>query len=176
MALTFSHYELVCTLVDNNGDRSNLRYILTAADDTAATTDATTIRNALLAVTNATLVRYNINKIFAEDGDIVYPAAGVQNEDKLLVNVLLDAPGYKTAKLLIPAPKITLFTAPTGPGAAIASNTNILRDYVALFETTAGVALLSDGETVQDPVVPGSGDNIVNGRRISTKNSGPRLS
>jgi len=88
--------------------------------------------------------------------------AGVENEDKASLTVLLTTGGGKKANHKIPAPKITIFTDITGPGANIVDvNDPDLLTYMALFGV-GGKAYISDGEVM---------NSLLSGKRISAKSN-----
>jgi len=161
MALTADGFRLVVSLADNGGNISTLTYALVAADHVTALADAVIITNALAAVTNAVIVQYAIKTMFAEDG-FVYPEAGVENEDKASITVLLKGLGAKKANVKIPAPVIGIFTDTKGLGANVVdiSDTD-LNTYLDIFDDT-GEATLSDGEEMDKPLT---------GKRISARSN-----
>lgn len=161
MALVANGYGLSISLVDNGGNVSTLKYDLTSADHAAALVDGAAIVSALAAITNAVISQWVIHTRYAEDA-FAYPAAGVENEDKASITVLLDGLGNKKANVKIPAPVIGIFTAATGLGANIVdiSDTDLLT-YLAIFED-GGEAYISDGETMDMPLT---------GKRISAKSN-----
>jgi len=132
---------------------------LTAADHATAVTDSATIVAALNAVSNAVISGYAIRTKMSENA-FAYPAAGIENEDKASISVLLDGLGNKKANVKIPAPVIGLFTAASGAGANVVdiSDPDLLT-YLAIFES-GNEATLSDGETMDVPLT---------GKRISAK-------
>lgn len=157
MALATDGYWLTVSLVDNGGNVSTLRYELTSADAATAVTDAATIIAALDAVTNAVISNYSWGERFAENA-FAYPAAGIENEDKASVTVLLDGAGAKKANFKIPAPVIGVFMGATGPSANEVDVLDAaLVTYGGIFEA-GGEAYISDGETM---------DSMLNGKRIS---------
>lgn len=163
MALVANGFELVATLVDNGGNTSTLRYELVSADHATALTDSAAIVAALVAVTNSVMSGYAIRTLFSENA-FAYPAAGVENEDKASITVLLDGLGNKKANVKIPAPVIGIFTATLGLGANVVDISDAdLLTYLGIFED-GGECYISDGEFMDLPLT---------GKRISAKsNSG----
>jgi len=94
-----------------------------------------------------------------EESAFVYPATGVENQNKArIVSQLVGS--TKKATIDIPAPKVGLFNAPTGVNANVVDllDTEVLA-YLAVFQT-GGNAFISDGEVL---------DFGVEGRRVSSR-------
>ena len=159
MALVADGFELTVSLVDNGGNVSTLSYELVAADHATAVTDSAIIVAALVAITNAVVSGYAIRTKMSENA-FAYPAAGIENEDKASISVLLDGLGNKKANVKVPAPVIGIFTAASGAGANVIdiSDTDLLT-YLAIFESD-GECKISDGQTM---------DKALTGKRISAK-------
>lgn len=161
MALVSNGYWLTVSLADNGANVSTKRYQLTAADAATAATDVATILAALANVTDSVIVSYHYGLEYKEE-TVVYPAAGIENENKASITVLLDTGGGKKANHKIPAPKIGLFVAATGSSANIVDvSDTALTTYMAIFES-GNQAYISDGETMA---------SILSGKRISAKNN-----
>lgn len=161
MALVADGFRLVVSLADNGGNVSSLTYVLTAEDHATAVTNSATIVAALDAVTNSVIVQYAIKTVFAENG-FVYPEAGVENENKASITVLLDGLGAKKANVKIPAPVIGIFTDTKGLGANVVDISDVdLNAYLDIFES-GNEATLSDGETMDKPLT---------GKRISARSN-----
>lgn len=161
MSLVDQGFILSVTLVDNGGNVSTLQYALRAVDFATATTDTATIIAALNSVTNSLISDYYIKNKFSEDA-FAYPGAGVENEDKASITVLLSGAGNKKANLKIPAPVIGIFTAPAGGGANVVDLSDVaLTAYTDMFKA-AGQCTLSDGEDMT---------STVSGKRISAKSN-----
>lgn len=157
MALAHAWYELTVSLGDNGANITTKRYRLRSADIATAVTDAAIVVAALDAVTNAVIVGYRISDVFHE-GTVVYPAAGIENEDKASISVLLTTGGGKKANLKIPAPVIGIFNGATGAAANVVDTSDTdLNTYLDLF-ATGGEAYISDGEDY---------DSVQSGKRIS---------
>lgn len=161
MALLPLGFYLRVTLVDNGGNASTLSYKLRAPDHTGAVTATAAMLPFIAAASNSVISRYTISQAF-EEAAFAYPGAGVENEDKASITVLLDATGAKKANIKIPAPKIAMFQNTIGPGANIVDVTSqIVTDYVSMF-TSAGQAYISDGEDAA---------SAISGKRVSAKNN-----
>lgn len=160
MALVSRGWWLTVTLADNGDNRCTKTYQLRGADEITAQADATAIRAALNAITNAIVVSYSVSNRYEEDA-ISFPGAGVEIEDKLSMTCLLTS-GSKKANLKVPAPVIGAFVAPTGPSANICDITSSeVADYAGLFGI-AGHAYISDGEDL---------DQLLSGKRVSAKSN-----
>jgi len=159
MALAHVWYELTASLADNGANITTKRYRLRSVDFAAAVIDTAAIIAALAAVSASTIVGYRINDVFHE-GSVSYPAAGVENEDKASVTVLLTTGGGKKANLKIPAPVIGIFQGTSGYKANIVDTADAdLLTYLDLFKS-GGECYVSDGEDL---------DEIMSGKRISAK-------
>ncbi len=157
MALAHVWFELTVSLADNGANVTTKRYRLRSADAAAAVTDSAAIIAALDAITNSIIVGYRINDVFHE-GTIVYPAAGIENEDKASITVLLDTGGGKKANIKIPAPVIGIFNDTEGAGAKVVDVLDTaLVTYANLFKS-GGECYISDGEDL---------NKMMSGKRIS---------
>lgn len=161
MALVSVGWWLTCSMVDNGGNTTTLRYQLRSADAAAAATDSAAVIAALNAVTNSVMARYAFGERYEENA-FAYPAAGVENEDKASLTCLLTTSGQKKANLKVPAPVIGIFVDATGPGANVVDTSDVdLGTYVDLFKTGAE-CYISDGEDL---------DSLLSGKRISAKSN-----
>lgn len=161
MALTANGFDLTVTLVDNGGNNSTLTYNLIAADHATALTATAAVIAALNAVTNSVISGYNIRTKYSESA-FAYPAAGIENEDKASISVLLDGLGNKKANIKIPAPVIGIFTSASGWGANVVDISDAdLLTYLGLFED-GGECTISDGEYMDVPLT---------GKRVSAKSN-----
>jgi len=159
MALVTAGWGLTVVLVDTGGNKSTLRYDLTAADYTTAAVDRGTILAALAAVTDAVIVQHSLSEIYREDTTLY---GGGEVENVALIDVTIDAAFLKTAQLRIPAPDASLWVDVSGPNWNVIDPTvAALQTYLNLW-TTGNELYLSDGETILDPTVAGR----VKGKRI----------
>lgn len=159
MALAHVWFELTASLADNGANITTKRFRLRSADIATAITDSAAIIAALDAVTNSVIVGYRISDVFYE-GSVTYPAAGIENEDKASVSVLLTTGGGKKANLKIPAPVIGIFNATEGAGANVVDVSDAaLNTYFDCFKS-GGECFVSDGEDL---------DSLMSGKRISAK-------
>jgi len=166
MALVSTGWRLTVTLNDTSGSSSTLTFDLVAADQLTASTDAATILTALGNVTDSVVGQYFLGEVFAEDA-LTLPA-NAENAIKASVSLYLEGAGQKRANLKIPAPNIGLFTATSGPGYNVVDGADTaLEAYIDLFQTTGGVATISDGETVRD------NQPFAGGKRISRGSQNP---
>lgn len=163
MALVTLGWRLVVTLIDNGANVSTLTFIMRESLFATVQTDVATVLAALGAVTNSVISDYAVKEVFSENA-FAYPAAGIENEDKASITVLLAGAGSKKANIKIPAPVIGLFTAPSGGGANVVDLSDAdLITYTDIFRSGAECTI-SDGEDLS---------LLVSGKRISAKsNSG----
>lgn len=161
MVLASQGWFLAITLVDNGANVSTLQFAMRSADATEAATDASVIVLALAAISGSVISDYYIKHKYSETV-LVYPGAGVENEDKASITCLLAGAGNKKANLKVPAPVIGLFTAASGGGANVVDMSDVdLNTYLDLFKAGAE-CYISDGEDL----VSG-----VSGKRISAKSN-----
>lgn len=162
MALVSTGWYLNVTLSDQGGNKSVLKYDLTAANATDAATDAATILAALAAVTDAAISGYALGEGF-EDEAALYGTGEVENV--ALVSAKIDTDEVKWATFRIPAPADGIFKASSGPGYNVvdAADTDLVA-YANLFATGAE-CLISDGEALDSP---GTAGNLY-GKRIHRK-------
>lgn len=161
MALVSQGWFLSVTMVDNGANVTTMQFALRSADAAAAATDSAAVIAALDACTDAVISDYYIKNKYSENS-LAYPAAGIENENKASITVLLAGAGNKKANLKIPAPVIGLFTASSGGGANVVDMSDAaLVTYLALFES-GNECYISDGEDL----VAG-----VSGKRISAKSN-----
>ncbi len=161
MVLASQGWFLSVTLVDNGANVTTLQFALRSADATTAATDSSAIVLALGDITDSVISDYYIKHKYSETV-LVYPAAGVENENKASITVLLAGAGNKKANIKIPAPVIGVFTAASGGGANTVDMSDVdLVTYLDLFKAGAE-CYISDGEDL----VSG-----VSGKRISAKSN-----
>lgn len=169
MALVTEGFKVTVTLMDNGGNRSTLTYMcdpVTVTDFATAQTARLAVRSALEGVTDAEVVGTTLTEVQYED-DIVYPSAGIENENKASITLQILGQNKK-ANIKIPAPKPVLFVGDEGDSAnQILVTAPLLTTYVGNF-LTAGYFTISDGEKIA-PTPNGNG--VVVGKRISTKNN-----
>lgn len=163
MAIEATKRFLSVTLADFGGNTSTLRFDLDFADLAALVTGIADITGAggliadLAAVTNAAVVAYSLGEEYKEA--VVasqYGAADSQVEDIALITAKIDGEPGKYANLRIPAPVTGIFLAGPGPEADQVDVTDVaLRAYLNNF-IAAGIALVSDGENIEDPTTSGA--------------------
>lgn len=146
---------LSISLLDGQDDTSKIEYGLTSADYATAVTDANAVIAAINLVSDAVITSYAIKQVYDENS--IVPVSGADNAIKALMSFQLEDRPAK-ASLSVPAPKLSIFAAPTGPDAKNVDLTNTgVQAYEALF-LTGGQCYLSDGETA---------DDLLKGRRVS---------
>lgn len=160
MALVSRGWFLTMGMVDCGGNQITKTWQLRSADAAAAAIDGAAIRAAFNAVTGSVEVAYSIGERF-EENSITYPAAGVENENKASLTLLLTT-GNKKANIKIPAPVIGIFMNATGPGANTVDILDVdLNTYTDVFKDAAE-AYVSDGEDL---------DFLLSGKRVHSKSS-----
>jgi hypothetical protein len=163
MSLVTQGFKLTVTLVDSGGNKSTLRYELTAETFADATTDTATILAALNAVTDAVIVSYHLGEVFEEDA-VSYAAEGVQVENvaSIVARISTGDSLEKWTTIRIPAPNIGIFQAATGKlSNQVDAADAALITYLETWES-GGEATISDGEVLADASTSGN----VYGKRI----------
>lgn len=165
MAFEAAAFGMSVTFIDSGSNTAPREYMM---DDTVTTfaeaeTAATAAIPQIQATSDAPIVEYRIFQKYAE-GALVLPAA-IQIENTMSLTYQLIGAGNKKANLNVPAPKIAMFVAPTGPQSNIV-NTNtvtntVLETFTTLFKS-AGKFTLSDGEKTS---------RILSGKRVHKKSS-----
>lgn len=160
MALVSQGFSLSVTLSDQGGNKSTLKYDLVAADFATAVTAAATVIAALDAVTDAAIVAYSLAERFEEDTS-AFGLGEVENVASIVARI--DAAEQKYATIRIPAPVDGIFQAASGPLYNVVDPADVaLVAYLDIWDSTGGVANLSDGEKLVDPGTAGN----VTGKRI----------
>jgi len=165
MAFESANFGMTVTFIDSGSNTASREYMM---DDTVLTyADAETAAAAAVPVIQATsdapIASYRVFQAFNEAA-LVLPAT-VQIENTMSLTYQLVLAGNKKANLNVPAPKITMFVAATGPQSNIV-NTNettntVLASFTDLFQG-AGKFTMSDGEKTS---------RILSGKRVHKKSS-----
>jgi len=163
MAIVTQGFELSITVADNGANLSTLSWQANPAvvtDFATAQAQRDLLVADLVAITDSIVVSTRLTEVEYENA-IVYPAAGVENENKASVTYLIDGTNKK-GNIKIPAPKQTIFVNATGPSANIVDVADgLLVAYTDNFRDTGGW-LVSDGESLI---------TVLKGKRISAKNN-----
>lgn len=156
MALVHERFVLAVTWQDSGNDQMKQSYELQGADIAAATTNAAALIAVLAAASDAKIVGYAIQDVFAENAFAPFVGDTVKVAVQADISVLLDGYANKRASIVIPAPKNAVFQATTGEGSDIVSATSGLVTGIVNQFKDAAAALLSDGEKVADnPFIKG---------------------
>lgn len=152
MAIAFANWKMVMKWVDSGGQNTTTTVDL-IADDAAAITAiegaATAIAAAYNGASDGVLLGYDLTKQFVENA-LTLPATA-QREMKAVINANLDGKPLDVGRIVIPMPNNGIFVAATGANNNIVdSGDAAVQAVLALYQTTAGVATLSDGDTVDD--------------------------
>lgn len=152
MALVSAGWKLSVTLTDGGANTAVKQFDLTSADAAEALTDAAAILLRLGGVTDAVVKGYRLCLEYFEDA-LVYPA-GVQVENRAEV-VSYATNTLKPVTVEIPAPKIGLFVAATGPQSNIVDTADT--DLIAFLQIFANgfFATISDGDTIETAALSG---------------------
>src|SRR5205085_924864 len=148
MAFALLGWEVVVSFKDNGGETVTRTY--SVPDPAAEFDDVATAATALIAtldpLTDCLISSYAIKAIIDNDTQTL-PAAGVQNENQMILTLqVLDKP-RQPATVTIPSPVIGAFASPSGKGANIVVPTvTIVANFIGLF-VAGGVFKLSDGDT-----------------------------
>jgi hypothetical protein len=151
MAFIDQGWELVASFVDTGGNPTTRTFKLTATDTagdiTAVIDDVQTVIAAYVAASDAVLVKQTVGKISVEDS-VVLPAGDVNVENNLQITAKIFGTPNKSATIEIPAPKSTLFIAPTGPGHNVADFADPLLAAVVNLYLDGAQVYVSDGESI----------------------------
>jgi len=165
MAFEAAGFGMTVTFIDSGSNTAPREYMMDATVLTYA--DAETAANAMLpavqALSDAPVASYRVFQSYNE-GALLLPLT-VQVENTMSLTYQLALAGNKKANLNIPAPKISMFVAGTGPQSNIV-NTNtttntLLETFTGMFKA-AGKFTMSDGEKTS---------RILSGKRVHKKSS-----
>jgi len=158
MAFVDQGWRLVLTFVDSGANTTTRTFELTATDDAGDLSpvidDVQTIVTAWTAATDAILVSQQVTKLTVNDS-VVLPAAGVQVENNAQISAKIDGEPNKSAVFEVPAPKITMFQATTGPGSNVVQFAGAPTPALVNIFKTGGQAFISDGEAITDQGIKG---------------------
>lgn len=155
MAFAPEGYFVWFEFIDSGYDTFSQTYPLTATTDADAETEALTVVTDWLAMSDAQLLRYHWYQDIVEQ--TVAPTAGSQVENQALLSYAVVGEPLRRATVSIPAPKITLFSAPTGPGS------NIIDTGDSLITTFNGLFLAGGELTFKDGNIA---ESLIEGKRI----------
>lgn len=154
MALVAAGFEFSVVLVDSGGNKAARVFDLTSADMTEALADAAAIVPLLEAVTNAVIQSYRVTQRFAEDA-FAYPIGGVNVEELALIVAQVDGQPNKTANFSIPAPVDSIFVQVTGPQRNVVDTADPALIAYASIWNPGSRATISDGESIELPLLSG---------------------
>lgn len=166
MAFIDKGWHLDCTFIDAGANVTTRRFELVATDDAGDLTDVIadvqTVVAAYVAATDSVLTKQTLAKDSVEDS-VTLPTTSVNVEENLQVSAKIFGTPNKSAVFEIPAPKIAMFVATSGPGRnqALFSN-GLLGAVVNLYKDGAQLKI-SDGESITD--------QGIRGKRIHHKSS-----
>jgi hypothetical protein len=144
--------------IDTGGNKTRRTFQLTAA--TVAGSIATVIADvqiivaAWIAATDAVLVSQRVTSLSVEDS-VVLPAGDVNVEENAQISAKIFGTPNKSAVFEIPAPKNTIFRAPTGEGHNQVDFTKPIVAAVVNIYKDGEQALISDGESITDQDIRG---------------------
>lgn len=145
MALAHLLYRVTIQLVDRGENSTRRTYQLRASTSAGALTAAAGLASRLAAITDAFIVGYTVEDVFKEDDLTGFPPDVGEVEEEALLSLNLTTAG-KHASETVPAPKIDIFVAASGPNANIVDGGNAaLASFVSSF-SASGLAFISDGE------------------------------
>lgn len=151
MAFIDKGWFLTLTFIDAGGNTTTRRLDLTANDDagdlTEVIADVQTVVAAYVAATDAVLIKQTLSKDSVEDS-VTLPTTSVNVEENLQVSAKIFGQPNKSTYFEIPAPKIGMFQATSGPGRNQANfATGPLPAVVNLYLDDAEL-FISDGESI----------------------------
>lgn len=140
---TGAGFYITVSVMDGQGDLSQLRYALQSADYASALTDALAVVAGVDAMTAGQVVTYTISQYRDEDTVTFNANTDVSQRATLTFQI---AGGVKKASLQIPAPDPAIFQSPSGPGQNIVDSTSAgIAAFAPLFQA-GGECYISDGE------------------------------
>lgn len=165
MAIVSAGFQGTLELLDGTGVLGTKTVELQAADYAEAVTALAAYVTSFMATTDLLLAGYRISEIYTENAMGALPAVTVLHSVTASISAaILDLP-FKFASVVIPAPKIGVFSSTTGRGANVVNPTativtNLLTEY-----TSGQTAYISDREFL-DPVFNASGRRVTRYRRL----------
>lgn len=158
MAFVDAGWKLVLTFIDSGANTTTREFMLTATDDAGdigPVIDAVqAIVTAWTAATDAVIVSQQVSKLTLNDS-VVLPAAGVQVENNAQISAKIAGVPNKSAVFEVPAPKIGMFQATTGPGSNVVQFADAPTPALVNIYKSGGQAYISDGETITDQGIKG---------------------
>lgn len=158
MAFIDKGWFLETTWIDTGGNTTNRTFQLTATtvagSIAAVIADVQTIVAAWVAATDAVLVSQRVTSLSVED-TVVLPAGDANVEENAQISAKIFGTPNKSAVFEIPAPKNTLFLAPTGEGHNKVDFADPLVGAVVNIYKNGAQALISDGEAITDQNIKG---------------------
>ena len=166
MAFEDAVFGMTVTFIDSGSNTASREYMMDATTVTTfaeAQVAAVAAIPVIQATSDAPIASYRVFQTYNEAA-LVLPAT-VQVENTMSLTYQLVLAGNKKANLNVPAPKITMFVAGTGPQSNIV-NTNettntVLAAFTDLFQA-GGDFTMSDGEKTS---------RILSGKRVHRKSS-----
>jgi len=149
MALTAGRWFTVIELAETSNKRTTKRFEQSApADYAAALASATALATDIAAVSDAVVTKYYPYQEYVEDALSLPASAELQNQAVLQFSIE-DEP-TKTGKVVIPAPKASIFAAAEGPNYDVVDVADA--DVIAFRNNFTSEALyyVSDGEQAED--------------------------
>lgn len=159
MALSAGRWFTVIELVETSGKRTTKRFEQSApADAAAALAAATALATDMAAVSDAVVSAYHCYQEYVEDSLSLPASAELQNQ--AILQFSIDGEPTKSGRVVIPAPKDSLFAASSGPNYDIIDTTD--SDVIAFAANWLldDLYYLSDGETA---------DALLGGKRRHVK-------
>lgn len=152
MALAFAGFVATVILKDQGGNTAVKEYELREATTHAtALSDLSDIVALLDAITDAVVFGYDLRTVYRED-NFAFPTGGVNVENIAEITALIEGGAGKTATIKIPAPNVGIFLGSAGKAYnnVDLSDTALFAYINGTYGDTAGLAYISDGETLQD--------------------------
>lgn len=165
MAFEAANFGMSVTFIDSGANTAPREYMMddTVVDYDGAEAAALVMVPSVQALSDAPIASYRVFKAYNEAA-LVLPAT-VQIENTMSLTYQLVLAGNKKANLNVPAPKITMFVAATGPQSNIVNTNESTNTLLATFTDNfqgAGKFTMSDGEKTS---------RILSGKRVHKKSS-----
>lgn len=158
MAFVDQGWKLTLSLVDAGGNPTTREFPLVATDDAgdlaAVIADVQTIVDAYTLATDAIITKQTVSKDTVNDS-VTLPTTSVNVEENLQVSAKIVGIPNKSAVFEIPAPKIGMFLATSGPNRNNANFASGPLPAIVNLYKTGGQVYISDGEQITDQGIKG---------------------
>jgi len=158
MAFIGQSWVLDVTFVDSGANQTTRRYELAVTDDAGDLTDViaavASVMTVLVADSDAHISKQTLSKTSVEDS-FTLPTGAVNVEENAQISAKIAGIPNKSAVFEVPAPKIGMFQATSGPGRNLVQFATAPTPAIVNIFKAGGEATISDGETITDQGIKG---------------------